>query len=72
MKLTYEQTTMLETPKGGFKASTLRMLGEPSPLQKGWRYRIMQREVTEEQFAAAIADSEAPVQKQGQGQQSLF
>jgi hypothetical protein len=38
---------------------------KPSPPQNGWRYRIMQREVTEEQFAAAIADSEATVQMQG-------
>lgn len=71
MKLTYEDTRMLETAKGGFKSSTLAILGESSPPAKGWRSRIMQREITEAQFAAAIADSEIPPRKKSKGQRKI-
>ena len=61
MKLTHRDTNMLRTPKGGFKYSTLKILGVPIPPTSGWRKRLTEQEIDEEAFAAAIRDSEIPV-----------
>jgi len=65
MKLTYEDTRMLETPKGGFKASTLRMLGIEWPPKSGWRDSLVGKEIAEDVFARAITDSESPKKPKG-------
>lgn len=60
MKLTYADTEMIETPKGGFKASTLALLGVDWPPAKGWRNSLVGEEVPEELFLEAVMDSELP------------
>lgn len=82
MKITYEDPEMLETPKGGFKRSTLELIGVEMPLQKGWRSKIIGKEIDDELFLAAVHDAEAPLKTNGErkrerklrqsGQQSLF
>lgn len=60
MKLTYADTGMIETPKGGFKASTLALLGVDWPPARGWRNRLVGEEVPEKLFLEAVKDSEIP------------
>jgi hypothetical protein len=60
MKITYEDTKMLETPKGGFKSSTLALVGVPWPTTKGWRSRLIDKEIPDELFIEAVQDAEMP------------
>ena len=58
MILENEHIDMIETPKGGFKRSSLAALGIPWPPKKGWRVRLIGTEVSEDQLALAIHFSE--------------
>jgi len=60
MFLSYEDTLMLETPQGGYKHTTLALLGVDFPLKPGWRNKLMKRDIPENLFLAAIHDSELP------------
>jgi hypothetical protein len=60
MKLSYEDTKMLETPSGGFTAASLAVLGIEWPPQTGWRERLVGQDVPEHLFLKAIEFSEAP------------
>lgn len=81
MKLTYEDTSMFETPKGGFKRASLEAVGVPWPPEKGWRSKLVGKEVDEADFLRAIEISEAPTTKKNkkrerrlksEGQTQLF
>lgn len=58
---------MLETPKGGFKYESLKLIGIKCPPAKGWRIKAVGMEVSEADFSKAIAISEAPVVKKSKG-----
>ena len=68
MILTYEDTRMLETPKGGFKTASLIAIGVEMPPKKGWRNRLVGTEVDEADFARAIEYSESPLKKKALAQ----
>ena len=80
MKLTYEDTEMIMTPKGGFKRLSLELIGVSWPPLKGWRERVVGTEIDEQDFLRAIELSESPTKKQpkaerkrrSKGQQPLF
>ena len=68
MILTYEDTRMLETPKGGFKTASLIAIGVQMPPKKGWRDRLVGTEVKEADFLRAIEYSESPLKKKALAQ----
>ena len=62
---------MIETPKGGFKRSSLAALGIPWPKEKGWRYRAIGTEISEDQLAIAIHFSETGKQSKAEARVEL-
>ena len=62
---------MIETPKGGFKRSSLAALGIPWPKEKGWRCRAIGTEISEDQLAIAIHFSETGKQSKAEARVEL-
>jgi hypothetical protein len=62
---------MIETPKGGFKRSSLAALGIPWPPKKGWRIRAIGTEVSEGQLSLAIHFSETGKQSKTEARVEL-